>query len=247
MSNKKISLKTCLLLCVICIVCTTTVLGVQPLKQIIAYLNYGIDIVVDGEVKELHDANGNRVYPISYNGTTYVPVRGIGDILGVKVEWDSKEGNVVITTENKQVKEVENVELLKGLDKSANSCYVIKEESQKSVKVNNQDIKFENGLYCKMISNQDFHIKDFISVPMDKGVKKISFEAYSDVNSSVNIFNQQGKLLKAFYLKPNTINTFEYVVNGDLNTELYFVALGQSENIKDTNYVKVFNLYGYTE
>ena len=95
MSNKKVSVKTCLLLCILCIFCTSTVFGTPTMKEIVAYLNYSIGIVVDGETKELHDAEGNRVYPISYNGTTYIPVRGVGTILGADVSWDSENGNVI--------------------------------------------------------------------------------------------------------------------------------------------------------
>ena len=98
--NKKVSLKTCLLLCVICVLCTVTVFGNTTMQEIIAYLNYSINIVVDGETKELKDAQGNRVYPISYNGTTYVPIRAVSTLLGVDVKWDSVHGNVVLTSNN---------------------------------------------------------------------------------------------------------------------------------------------------
>ena len=101
MRNKKVSLKTCLILCIICVLSTATVFGSSTMRQIVAYLNFGLNIVVDGEVKELYDANGNRVYPISYSGSTYVPIRGIGEIFNAEVEWDSKTGSVIVNTKNK--------------------------------------------------------------------------------------------------------------------------------------------------
>ncbi len=47
-----------------------------------------ISIIVDGEVIEPKDANGGRVEPFIYNGTTYLPVRAVGSAIGKNVNWD---------------------------------------------------------------------------------------------------------------------------------------------------------------
>ena len=60
----------------------------DTLKTITASLNYGITIKYNGNVQEMKDAGGNRVYPISYEGTTYLPVRAVADMLGIEVNWD---------------------------------------------------------------------------------------------------------------------------------------------------------------
>ena len=62
--------------------------AVDTLKTITASLNYGITIKYNGNVQEMKDANGNRVYPISYEGTTYLPVRAVANMLGIEVNWD---------------------------------------------------------------------------------------------------------------------------------------------------------------
>ena len=56
----------------------------------------GVRVVVDG--KELHptDANGNRVEPFIYNGTTYLPVRAIANAMGKAVYWDGPEFTVYL-------------------------------------------------------------------------------------------------------------------------------------------------------
>ena len=48
----------------------------------------GITIALYGETIQPRDASGNAVDPVIYNGTTYLPVRGIASALGLEVDWD---------------------------------------------------------------------------------------------------------------------------------------------------------------
>mgnify|MGYP002724343258 FL=1 len=52
----------------------------------VSYRN--ISIWVNGEMKQARDANGVVVEPFIYNGTTYVPIRGISQMLGYDVSFD---------------------------------------------------------------------------------------------------------------------------------------------------------------
>lgn len=56
----------------------------------------GISIVVDGTKINPTDANGNKVDPIIYNGTTYLPVRAVGSALGKEVYWDGPNYTVYL-------------------------------------------------------------------------------------------------------------------------------------------------------
>lgn len=59
--------------------------------------NYmGIRIVVDGKEITPTDANGNVVEPFASNGTTYLPVRAIGEALGKEVTWDGDTATVYV-------------------------------------------------------------------------------------------------------------------------------------------------------
>ena len=66
-------------------------------RQISATLRPDITIKVDGVTKTITDSNGNAAAPIIYNGTTYLPVKSVGQLLGQDVTWDGKTNTVNIT------------------------------------------------------------------------------------------------------------------------------------------------------
>ncbi len=66
------------------------------LKAISAYLNYSVAIKYNGEEQKMYDANAERVYPITYNGTTYLPVRALADLFGIAVDWDGENNAVLL-------------------------------------------------------------------------------------------------------------------------------------------------------
>ncbi len=56
----------------------------------------GISLYYDGVEVEPTDAVGNPVEPFLYEGTTYLPVRAISDLLGVEVNWDGVNKRVYL-------------------------------------------------------------------------------------------------------------------------------------------------------
>lgn len=68
----------------------------SKLQQIKAYLNHGLGIVVDGSPYWLKDANGKTLTPITYEGTTYLPIRSVADALDVPVAYDAANAKVRI-------------------------------------------------------------------------------------------------------------------------------------------------------
>ncbi|MUG70964.1 MULTISPECIES: copper amine oxidase N-terminal domain-containing protein [Paenibacillus] len=69
------------------------------LQEIQAYLNMGIKFKLNGKAWQAQDEAGNVINPITYNGTTYLPARAVGEAFGVKVGWDA-ENNTVLLGEN---------------------------------------------------------------------------------------------------------------------------------------------------
>ena len=61
-----------------------------------ALLSPDITVVYNGEAQSMKDAEGNPVYPILYNGTTYLPVRAVSGMLGLPVDWIGDTRTVVL-------------------------------------------------------------------------------------------------------------------------------------------------------
>ncbi|MFC4779485.1 stalk domain-containing protein [Paenibacillus sp. GCM10023252] len=72
--------------------------GATNLEAIKAYLNKGITFKVDGDTWEAKDQSGKKIYPISYNNTTYLPVRAIGEALDVEIGWDQATKTVSVNS-----------------------------------------------------------------------------------------------------------------------------------------------------
>lgn len=55
-----------------------------------------IQIKLNGQVVTPTDANGNPVEPFASRGTTYLPVRAVGNALGLTVDWDGDTNTVLL-------------------------------------------------------------------------------------------------------------------------------------------------------
>jgi len=88
----------------------TGVFAGSKLQEIKAYLNHDIKIVVNGTAVQLTNQNGKPVVPISYDNTTYLPVRAVSEALGVAVSFDAATNTVNLG------EKVEGTSIAKGFD-----------------------------------------------------------------------------------------------------------------------------------
>ena len=89
--NKKIFF----VITIICMLLCSTIVFANN-ETIEAILNKSISITYNNEIKEFSDVNGTIVYPISYEGTTYLPVRAISALFEIPVEWDGLNNKVIL-------------------------------------------------------------------------------------------------------------------------------------------------------
>ncbi|MBE6704088.1 MAG: hypothetical protein E7583_02385 [Ruminococcaceae bacterium] len=66
-------------------------------KDIKAQLRPDFTIVIDGKKQNFKNVKGEKVYPILYEGTTYLPVRAIGELMGKTVYWYEDEKRIELT------------------------------------------------------------------------------------------------------------------------------------------------------
>lgn len=84
----------CLLLCAAFFTGGVFAAGKLQKRTITVYS--GVDIYIDDAKLDARDANGNPVEAFVYNGTTYLPVRAVGEAVGKAVQWESKTSSVYI-------------------------------------------------------------------------------------------------------------------------------------------------------
>lgn len=66
------------------------------MQKISAYLNHSIGFKVNGAAYTPVDGNGKTLSPITYNDTTYLPVRALADALKVPVTFNSSTNQVIL-------------------------------------------------------------------------------------------------------------------------------------------------------
>lgn len=66
--------------------------------QITAKLTPTVTVQMDGQTQTFYNVNGEEVSPIIYEGSVYLPVRAIGEMMGMDVSWDSATSTVSLTT-----------------------------------------------------------------------------------------------------------------------------------------------------
>lgn len=87
-----------LLIMLLCVAMLTIgALASTGVQKITATLKPDITVIIDGETQTFKDANGDIVYPIIYEGTTYLPIRAIGNIMEKEVGWNESEQTITLT------------------------------------------------------------------------------------------------------------------------------------------------------
>lgn len=132
-------------------------------------------ITLNGDEVKPTDANGEYVEPFIMDGTTYLPVRGIANALGMDVEWDDDTKTVKLTDETEEKIKV-------------NVGDVVMDERDVKVTFTSAEEKSENLIVCDLLiensswyNNVQFHVDDvgesnFVRLMVEAGTEVIKPE-----------------------------------------------------------------------
>ena len=72
----------------------TTNLSFATTKNETAILNKQVNITYSGNSIDFYDVTGTKVYPITYNNSTYLPVRALSALFNVEIQWDNENRTI---------------------------------------------------------------------------------------------------------------------------------------------------------
>ncbi len=84
-------------------------------EEVELLLNRALKIEYNNKVQTFTDANGVVVYPLSYNGTTYLPVRAIANMYGSSVDWNEENERITLAIDENRVAQITDV-IIKVID-----------------------------------------------------------------------------------------------------------------------------------
>lgn len=170
----------------------------KKLREMIDAVYMNIKLVVDGEEIVPKDPDGKVVEPFIYNGTTYLPVRAVGEAFGKDVHWDGDTATVYVGDIVKAAKEVYLY------DKPYLECDIPAE--------------FEAGEkdVIKSLGSKEFNnnYRNYIGFDLDTK-EKIDADNYEYTNSVVYSLNGLAKKVKGTFVAPafSNCDSAEYRVN----------------------------------
>lgn len=225
-------------------------------QKITATLEPGITVTIDGVPQQFFDANGKRVYPIAYEGSTYLPLRAVcQDVAGFKVGWDQATRTAAIAT-----KDVDGVDLIANYKPytkyvkdatpyySAGGVQFIQSTDKLSKDVGGITLNHWFLLYNRYATGEPYPTDNVIcSFNLEGKYNTLTFQAYSDKDTTLTICGDNESVLAKYNLKGGEVpQTYTVELMG--TRQLSFIRSPGldfgAQHVRDDNiYCYVFNAY----
>ena len=157
-------------------------------KDVSVQVRKDFTIVIDGKEQTFKTSSGKEIYPLLYDGSTYLPLRAIGQIMDKTVEWDKTTKTVILLSDGYTVTDadtfggkkdtVTDADTFKGTDIGA--------EKAKEIALNHAGLKAGEVTRMKVEKDRDYGILKY-EVEFEKGRMEYDYEINAET----------GKILKA--------------------------------------------------
>ncbi len=153
------------------------------ISEIRAEIRKDFKVVIDGKTEQFKNVEGERVYPILYEGTTYLPLRAIGEIMGKKVYWYEDDKRIELKEEQSTVTDADVI--INSEQKPKEDKAYIGEERAKEIALDKAGLK----------ENQVKALK--VKLDFDDGIRQYEVEfMHNYVEYDVDINAVDGEILK---------------------------------------------------
>lgn len=170
------------------------------LQEIKAYLNGDLKFELNGEGWRPKDAEGHEMLPITYDGTTYVPLRSVSSALNVPLDFNS-ESNTVLIGEKK-----EGVTFFsKNIKISYEYTDSLKDIADKKQLI--FDGKQFDGAYSMTTSSW---LGYYLQFDLGKSYSKLNLSLYApDDDIEIEVQNDSKQVLSTLDLKKGIVSKFD--------------------------------------
>lgn len=180
---------TLTLLCGITIGATASS-GIQKIQ---AELDPTISVKYNGQEQVLKDASGTRIFPVTYKGTTYLPIRAVAGLAGLGVDWDGATRSVLLGKQPGGVDLIDTYEIYYKDGRFANFGQVRSSEKKTE---NIAGVTHSNWIYLDTeYWNGNPTITNSISYNLLGKHETLTFSYYSTQDVTVKLLGDDGKLL----------------------------------------------------
>lgn len=208
-------------------------------QTISAMLNKDIKIMYNGQVQNFTDAKGAPVYPIAYNGTTYLPVSAVSKMLNVPINWDGTTNTIMMGATTVQPTNLVSRKHTGGTEYS----YIINDLSVLSFDGSDAKHQFKNGVTWHQWNATMSYNESRVMYFDTTGFETVSFTVASDVKAMVKIVDQDGNNITSFENNEGQVQEKTITLNGA--TKIGFASDYYSEGLgvsgKRSGYVHFYD------
>ena len=204
-------------------------------QSIKAEIRDDFTIVVDGTTQKFTDANGNTVYPMLYNGSTYLPLRSVGELMGKTVSWNGDTETITLSNESGNL-----VTDADSFNKNQNNNNSQNNSSKNTISVD--DAKNKALAHAGLSSNQVNFVKAKMDWDDGRQVYEVEFYTndYKEYDYEIDAYT--GEIISYdydaesySYTAPNKNNNSSYIGEEKAKS----IALGQVSGASSNNVVQV--------